>query len=93
MKEEAALFPELDYQANATLEGTQKVDGKDAYVIKVSDTKTNFYDAESGLKIKEETTTEANGESMTQALEMSNYKEVEGIMFPFMLSTSFGPQK
>lgn len=95
MKEEAALFPELDYlaNANATLEGTQKVDGKDAYVIKVSDTKINFYDAESGLKIKEETTTEANGESMTQALEMSSYKEVEGIMFPFMLSTSFGPQK
>jgi len=95
MKEEAALFPELNYltDGNTTLEGIQKVEGKDAYVIKVNDTKTSSYDAESGLKIKEETTMEANGESMTQALEMSNYKEVEGIMFPFSLSTSFGPQK
>jgi hypothetical protein len=95
MKDEAALFPELDYlaEANTTLEGIQKVEGKDAYTIKVSDTKTNFYDAESGLKIKEVTTMEANGEAMTQALEMSNYQAVEGIMFPFVLSTSFGPQK
>ncbi|HEA29827.1 MAG TPA: insulinase family protein [Leeuwenhoekiella sp.] len=95
VKNEAVLFPELDYlaAANTTLEGTQKVEGKEAYMIKVSDIKTNFYDAESGLKIKEETVMEANGKSMTQALEMSNYQEEEGVMFPFTLSTSFGPQK
>jgi len=95
MKEEATLFPELDYlaAANTTLDGMQKVDGKDAYLIKVSDKKTNFYDAESGLKIKEVSTVEANGQSISQALEMGNYKAVEGIMFPYMLSTSFGPQK
>ena len=95
MKEEASLFPELDYltTGSTTLDGTQKVNGKDAYLIKVTDKKTNFYDAESGLKVKEQTTMEANGQSMTQALEMSDYQEVEGIMFPFTLSTSFGPQK
>ena len=95
MKDEAALFPELNYltEGNTTLEGTQKLEGKEAYMIKVNDTKTSFYDTESGLKIKEETTSEVNGEPMTQALEMSDYKAVEGIMFPFTLSTSFGPQK
>jgi len=95
MKEEATLFPELDYlaAANTTLDGMQKVDGKDAYLIKVSDKKTNFYDAESGLKIKEVSTVEANGQTMTQALELGNYEVVDGILFPYMLSTSFGPQK
>ncbi|MGB3776665.1 MAG: pitrilysin family protein [Leeuwenhoekiella sp.] len=95
MKDEASLFPELDYvnADNVSLEGIQKVNGKDAYMVKVTDTKTNFYDVESGLKVKEQTVMEANGQSMTQALEMSDYKAVDGIMFPYMLSTSFGPQK
>ncbi|WP_031426787.1 M16 family metallopeptidase [Flavimarina sp. Hel_I_48] len=95
MKEEAALFPELDYLTaeNTSLDGMQKVDGKDAYLVKVSDKKTNFYDAESGLKIKEVSTVEANGQTMTQALELGNYEAVDGILFPYMLSTSFGPQK
>ena len=75
-----------------SLKGIEKVDGKNAYVIAISDKKNAFFDTESGLKLKEETTQEMQGQSFVQAVMFSDYKEVNGVKFPFMMSQSMGPQ-
>ena len=95
LKVEARLFPELDLldSGNATLERMDKVNGKSVYVVKVGEDKTAFYDTESGLKLKEEKVLQANGQTMTQPTEYSDYKAVDGILFPYVITASFGPQK
>ena len=94
-KSEAALFPELDLlnSGDATLERVDQVNGQPVYVVKIADKKTAFYDTESGLKLKEETTVESNGNSVTQPMEYGDYKAVDGIMLPYLMKTSLGPQK
>ncbi|MBJ2174681.1 insulinase family protein [Aureibaculum sp. A20] len=82
-------FPEMHYQIDSiSLEKIEIVDGKKAFAIKVSKNMTNFYDMESGLKIKQVTTTPM-GE---QALGFENYKEIEGVQFPYLYKQAFGPQ-
>ncbi len=94
VQQESSPFPEIDWlSGGATLEKIEKVDGKKAYVIKVSDDKNIFYDVETGLKLQEVTTREAGGRTITSTLTYADYKEVSGIKFPFKLSQSAGPQK
>ena len=94
MKKQSVPFPELQMlnSSDLRLEGVQDVNGKKAYAVKVSDSRTNFYDVESGLKVKEVITMQAQGQTVTQAVALDNYQEVSGILFPFTLSQSFGPQ-
>ncbi|MGC1514067.1 MAG: pitrilysin family protein [Maribacter sp.] len=94
MKEEATLFPELSYVASGTIafEGTEMVGDKSAYKVKISDAKTNFYDVETGLKLQEITVAEAQGQQMTSTSNFEDYTEVSGILFPFRLIQTVGPQ-
>ncbi|GGG12789.1 hypothetical protein GCM10011344_11850 [Dokdonia pacifica] len=86
-------FPEVNWiNGGATLEKIEKVQGEDAYIIRVSKEKTIAYSMKSGLKLQETTTTEAGGQTVQQTLSYSDYKDLNGIMFPFTLSQSFGPQ-
>lgn len=94
VKAEAATFPELNYLAvgGITLDGMETVGDKKAYKIKVTDSKTVYYDAETGLKLQEVTITEMQGQQMKQTLMLDDYKEVSGILFPFKITQSMGPQ-
>lgn len=88
-KEASYPFPELHYNTDSIhLEKIEMVNGKKAFAITISDKITNFYDMETGLKIKQVTKTPM-GE---QALGFENYKEVEGILYPHTFKQSFGPQ-
>ncbi|WP_028295857.1 M16 family metallopeptidase [Olivibacter sitiensis] len=76
------IFPELHYAENkATLEldGISKVNGEDAYKVKVTPTdggaSVNYYSVSSGLKLKSESA--SSGEA-----EYKVYKEYEGIQLP-----------
>ncbi|QLG45621.1 M16 family metallopeptidase [Costertonia aggregata] len=94
VKEESSPFPELNYlNGGVTLEGIEPVDGKKAYKIKVSDSKVSFYDVETGLKLQDVQTQEVQGQQMSSTIGYGDYKEVSGIMFPFMISQTAGPQK
>lgn len=95
LKEESAAFPELNYllAGGIALEGVEAVGDKKAYKLKVTDEKTVFYDIESGLKLQEVNNIEAGGQQMQQTLSYGDYKEVSGIMFPFTLTQTMGPQK
>lgn len=90
-KADANPFPELTV-GNAELEGIEAVDGKDAYVVKIDENSKSFYDVESGLKVKSVKTMSQGGQTMTIPTGYSDYQEVKGVKFPFMISQSMGPQ-
>ncbi len=94
IKEESATFPELNLLNTAiALEGIEAIDGKKAYKIKISDEKTSFYDVETGLKVQDAVSVEVQGQQMNTSFNYSDYKEISGIKFPFLLIQSMGTQK
>ncbi|MEO8713193.1 MAG: M1 family aminopeptidase, partial [Parafilimonas sp.] len=91
-QEQAYPFTEINYskpgyslQLAPMLEN---VDGKDAYLITVTapsgTVSKKYYDAETGLKLKEEVT----AGNVSSTFTYSDYKEVSGIMFPFSQNIS-----
>ncbi len=92
-KEESAPFPELNLlNTDVVLEGIEVIDGKKAYEVKISNEKTSFYDIETGLKVQDIVSIEAQGQQMNTTLLYSDYQEVSGIKFPFLLKRTMGPQ-
>ncbi len=93
VKEESVAFPELNYlNSDIALEGIETIDGKKVYKLKISDEKTSFYDVETGLKIQDATSTEMQGQQISSTITYSDYKEVSGVLFPFLMSQTVGPQ-
>ena len=89
-KNAKGLFTQLFYNDGTyKLEnaGTEKVSGKDAYKLMVTDASGNksieYYDVVSGLLVKSDKTVKAQGQEIQQSIEFSNYKKVGNIMFPF----------
>lgn len=93
VKEESSPFPEVNWlNGGATLEKIERVNGENAYVLKISDNKKIYYSVDTGLKIKEVNVQEFQGQSAESTILYGDYKEVGGIQFPFTLSQSQGPQ-
>ena len=88
---DAQIFPELTV-GEAEVTGIEKVNGEDAYVVKVDENNKNYYSVESGLKIQSVKTVSQAGQTMTIPTGYSDYREVAGVKFPFMISQSMGPQ-
>jgi len=89
------LFPEAYYSPQEIeLISLGDLDGNDAYKIKVKGAKESFryYDASTGLLLKEESTEEAQGQSFTSVTIHSDYKEVNGVLIPFGRQITTGPQ-
>lgn len=90
-KLQAALFPELDLKAmgvSTKLMGAETLDGEDVYRLEVSTASGNktydYYSIETGLKIK------SISESVTSTF--SEYKDVNGVLFPHKVTQEAGPQ-
>ena len=93
IKDEAQPFYELHLDPEAiSLEGVEKIDGENAYKVKVSGNRVAFYNVASGQKVQEITTTEMMGQTIESTMKFGNYKEASGIMFPFYLGQMMGPQ-
>ncbi|MEM1339719.1 MAG: pitrilysin family protein [Bacteroidota bacterium] len=94
IKEESAPFPELNYltAGGVRLEGITPVGDKKAYALKITESKTAFYDVETGLKIQEINVQEMQGQQVQQTMQLQNYQEVSGVKFPFKLIQTMGPQ-
>jgi len=90
-KADANQFPEMN-ASEAKVMGIEAVDGKDAYVVALNKETTAFYDIESGLKLKSVKTVSQGEQTMEVPTGYSNYKQVDGVKFPFTISQSFGPQ-
>ncbi|WP_258542405.1 insulinase family protein [Parvicella tangerina] len=88
-------YDELGYKLN--LKSIEEVNGKDAYMIEVTDPMGNveneYYDVESKLKVYSMSTTESpeTGE-MTVTSEFQDYQEVDGILYPHKMIQNFGEQ-
>jgi len=99
LKIEATMELLLDIEGNGVkldFEGTEKINGKDAHKIKMTLPSGirwfNYFDAESGLKIKEQKEMQTQMGLIEQVVTYDNYTEVEGIKYPFKITQSFGPQ-
>jgi zinc protease len=83
------IFPELMF-ANSkdyTLGGLEKINGSDSYLVNSLDTKY-YYDVKTGLKTAEIKTAEAGGQKIEIPTYFSNYKEVDGVKFPFTMKVT-----
>jgi hypothetical protein len=86
--------PWVDYKSKGNqveLLGKEKIEGTDAYKLKVSlkngDVQTIYLDADSFLEIKEETKRTVRGSEQVMESSIGDYKEVGGIIFPFAIES------
>jgi predicted Zn-dependent peptidase len=90
-KEQAVLFTEMRFNElgyKAVLSGVENVDGKNAFVLETESPSgkkaTLFFDVKTFLKIKESSSVKTpNGQVQTISSSLSDYREVDGILFPF----------
>ncbi|GGH16095.1 M16 family metallopeptidase [Pedobacter zeae] len=94
-KDDKGYGTQLYYATDGTkieAAGTAKVGTADAYKLNVTSPsgkkKTEYYDTQSGLLLKEESTTTKGGVEISQSTEYSNYKKVGDVLFPFTLTQS-----
>ncbi len=95
-KMQANMFAEVNFKDlgfTAKIAGTEMIDGVKAYKVEMIDTdnvsRFDFYSSATGLKVK--TIAKDNGMAVTMIYK--DYKNVDGIMFPFSLITKMGPQE
>jgi len=91
---QSALFTEtnLDYSA-IELVGTSVVNDEEVYEVKITDNISAFYSKISGLKLKEVTTLEVQGNAISNEVYFEDYQEVDGILFPGVQRILVGPQE
>ena len=97
-----SITEQADYLTNPAfklvVKGIQKVNGSDAYQLAVTDptgkTSTEYYDVKSKLLVKNENSTVNNNVTVTQTVELSDYRKVGNLLFPYKqaLTISAGGQ-
>lgn len=98
LKAEANMYFLTDIKkegASVKLIGLEKLGGNDAYKIELhlasGGVITQYFDVESSLKVKETKFISAPQGLVTVATEYSDYRDVEGMKYPFVVKQSFGP--
>ncbi len=90
------LFPELNYGKtgmNYELTGIENISGKDVYVLKVMDGQSEtyeYYDAATYMKVKTVSIRTEEGEVTEMSTSYADYKDVNGVFFPYTLVISVG---
>lgn len=99
IKANLALIPEVDYlKDGADVQLAQNIvtddNGKETYLLTVKEDEENstelYYDVVTGLLVKK---ISRNGDQITGAIETSDYREVNGVKFPFLLKNNIGGQQ
>lgn len=88
MKEQQNVVPELTFASNKdlVLKGIENIKDEEAYAIKNGNT-VLYYSVATGLKIAEVKTEKApTGQEMSLPTYYSDYKEVEGVKLPYVIS-------
>lgn len=87
-------YKELGYQLN--LLGIETVLGKDAYKVEIispsGDISIQYFDVNSGLLFYSTSTSTSGGKVVNSTTEYSDYKEVDGVLFPHKVSEQVGQQ-
>lgn len=99
MEFQSKIFPELFYDAlgyKFELAGSEKINDQDAYHIKITNpsgkTSSDYFSMETGLKIRSLITQDSPMGSVTIISDFSDYREVNEVLFPFMIKQQAGPQ-
>ncbi len=94
---ESSMFPELQYKeagVKGKITGIEEVLGSEAYVVEFTyDTGgkvTNFYDKDSWLKVRMLKSAEGPQGTANQTTDYLDYKNVDGIKFPYLVSQDMG---
>jgi len=95
-KSTKGLFEELFMEPSSLkLESKTDINGKDVYkIILTKDDKSSvrYYDVNTSYLVRTEETSEAQGQSITTVTDFSNYKELDGVMTPYTMKITTGPQ-
>jgi hypothetical protein len=95
-RKSSGLFPEMGYATNGTnyeLTGIENVDGKDYYVIKITDKDAqsfDYYNTTTFLKERSVAINKNGEETVETSTTLGDYKDVSGIMFPHSISLTVG---
>jgi predicted Zn-dependent peptidase len=99
MKAQANMTLELDYGKlgyELNLLEVENVGDKPAYKIQVTSpagsSVTDYYDLENGLKVKSVSSQDTQMGPMTVTTIYEDYRDVEGLKFPFLIKQQAGPQ-
>ena len=91
---QSALFTETKFDYSAIeLVGISVVNDEEVYEVKITDNISAFYSINSGLKLKEVTTLEVQGNAISNEIFFEDYQEVDGILFPGVQRILVGPQE
>ncbi|GAB3918468.1 hypothetical protein [Larkinella terrae] len=95
---QGTLIPELHFAelgVKSTVEGIEKVDGKDAYKVKHTAADgtalwTDYYDTTSGLKVQSVAMQKSPRGEMQQTTQYADYKDFKGLKYPSTISQGNG---
>ena len=99
MKSEAIFMPELDYAGNGfevALLSVETIGNSETYKVEIKDPSgglsEEYYDIETGLKIRTDKILETPNGTMVQTTLLSDYRNVDGVLFPYKMEVTMGPQ-
>ena len=97
IKNSLGIFPELNFLENSKIKfsGIEDVDGIKAYALEIAGEIVSvklLFDINTGLKIREISTTNMGGQTQVQESIIGKYKDYDGILLPTEKSQSLGPQ-
>ncbi len=99
LQAQSQFMPELKYSElgyTLQLKSIEMVEGKETYLVEVfhpsSGTGYDYYDTETGLKLREDKVEETPDGNMVQTSNLSDYREVDGILYPHCIKLIIGPQ-
>ncbi len=99
LKEQSEMYPLLRYKdlgIKPELTGLSKVNGKEAYKIKLTYPNGNssilYIDSSTGLKIREESSRKTPQGEFSTTVDYSDYKDWNGIKYPGKIVQNIGPQ-
>lgn len=94
---QAILFPELYVgrsDMKAEIKGMEIVEGRKTYIVDImkndQSTGLHYYDVETGMKLRTVVSELSGDEVITQTIDYSDYKAINGIKFPFATKLSGG---
>ena len=92
-KSKKGIFEELYYDSSQMqVDGYTTIGGNELVKIKIDDKTIKYYDINSGLLERSEETMEVEGNSITTTRKFSDYKDVNGILYPFTTEIINGMQ-
>ncbi|MFA3783985.1 M16 family metallopeptidase [Melioribacteraceae bacterium 4301-Me] len=98
MKAESSMHWYLDIDSlgvKMELSGMENINGKNAYKVTFTTADgskiVRYFDTDTGFLIREVNTVDTPQGSFTQTLDFGDYREVQGVKYPFKLSQNLGP--